>query len=204
MSKAPTSSSNKPVLDKLSFGLLPCDNLSFTIKSNDAYEAHIHGSPDTYTGKISPVSPITIGEAYRKAEKIPAEADSFVWAYPFDNAYPKGNDEAPETKFAKYGGYIYFKGDKVLRIIAVNDVPGSDIQFEGPYPFQDSDKIAELEKHGRFQPVTLPFLREKQISKFCWLVPYEKCSEGKVLSSLGSFLYLHPQGSFYFSAKNKA
>ena len=84
-------------------------------------------------------------------------------------------------------------------VVSINAVqPSSDgrgLSFEDPKPWRP-EFTKGLWRQGRFQPVTLPFLRNFGARWYCWLYPKEEI-EGDIageplwkVSTAGSFVYL--------------
>eukprot|EP01124_Arcella_intermedia_P018220 TRINITY_DN25190_c0_g1_i1.p1 TRINITY_DN25190_c0_g1~~TRINITY_DN25190_c0_g1_i1.p1 ORF type:complete len:197 (-),score=51.01 TRINITY_DN25190_c0_g1_i1:45-635(-) len=181
------------------FGLSPCGTtVTITVKKSD-YVIQMSGLSDSYQGPISPPRPVVPN--LLQSLNVQEQASHFVWAYPMEGA-EKLTEMVGLTSgmtFATNGGFLFLnakeEGYEVVSSYAINTT-GSDLKFSGPIEFKDPVQLALLEEQKRLLPVTLKFLKDKQIQKFCWIHPGEKVDGNEVPN--GAFLYQHKDNCFYF------
>ncbi len=94
-------------------------------------------------GKVSPIAPLTLGTAARRAVMIPKEATHFVWAYQgvdldaaLDAAQASQLDaNSPEVNFVSLGGFVYLKevefGDDPITPLHADVCRATAIALEG-------------------------------------------------------------------------
>jgi len=160
-------------------------------------------------GVISPIVPLP--DDWPGA---PDEAVSFCWGYPMDQYRVEllkmrrsaqlmflALSTSAKLQFCAYGGYLLLDArGKVLMIQSISpvmEVSERQLGFGAPQKWNPAFTPA-LEKAGRFQCVTLPFLISAGADKFCWLSPGEKLmAEGQepiTVSPTGAFVYLAKGG----------
>ena len=141
----------------------------------------------------------------------PVGARKLCWAYPLEGIRQSqlsflALSTSPTLQFAAYGGFLLMDdNDKVLAIQAVasdGDTGGdSAITFGPPRPWR-GEFTSQLKDAKRFQPVTLPALRNEGATDFCWINPSETLTAGPeswVPAVHGAFLYLMEDGkAIYF------
>ena len=138
----------------------------------------------------------------------PAGATSLCWAYPLGGIAQfcfLAITTSPALMFAAYGGFLLLDdADNVLAVQAIApEEAESGVAFEGPRKWR-SEFTTQLKEAKRFQPVTLPFMRDAGAREFCWINPAERLllgSEAWTPSDQGAFLYLMADGeASYFPA----
>ena len=142
----------------------------------------------------------------------PPAAVELCWAYPLSGIAKEAFlaiTTSPALMFAAYGGFLLL--DKSGQVLAVQAISGGDgpegdecaVSFSAPRQWR-TEFTQQLQDAQRFQPVTLPFMRESGARHFCWIHPGEQIvlgSEKWTPSTEGAFLYLMASGeSFYFPA----
>lgn len=155
------------------------------------------------SGVFAPIAQITLEGFARSVANIPENATDFCWLYPPRNTNQNNEinlDDPFERNLLKLGGFAYFFADKIcnkLQLLRVNSFQVSErngLTFEGPHIWKQ-EFTEQLWNQRRFQPVTLPILREKGAKYFAFIYPYESFSnEHNPLAwtptENGAFVYL--------------
>lgn len=138
----------------------------------------------------------------------PFFATALCWAYPLPGVSDLQETgkygflavtASPALQVAAYGGFLLLdRNDKVVGVQAISPVesPSSALHFGDPRPWRD-EFTEGLKAQGRFQPVTLPSLRTRGATHFCWVSPGETFTSGPEEwspSKDGAFLYLLADG----------
>jgi len=125
-------------------------------------------------GLFSPMAPVTLPMATRKAIGIPDTAAFFMWSYPTSAVMPQGLDLAsnPHYAFLLVGGYAYLNAQRtaVVGSLAVLPSPVGALQFKRAASWQSGWGALPF---LRFKPVSLCSLRDHGVRHFCWLCPSE-------------------------------
>lgn len=146
---------------------------------------------------LSPISSVTLTQVERKAARIALDAASFAWCYPCLHSDTDVGERDPDLTFLLLGGYLYFDADK--RLLHANAIFPLEPNEEGGLHFSgrrhwNNQLTRPLAQQGRFQNVTIKFLKDRGAHHFAWLKPNEAIvdSEGQkhVLSANGCFVYL--------------
>eukprot|EP00929_Paragymnodinium_shiwhaense_P051704 TRINITY_DN25976_c0_g1_i1.p1 TRINITY_DN25976_c0_g1~~TRINITY_DN25976_c0_g1_i1.p1 ORF type:complete len:652 (+),score=127.54 TRINITY_DN25976_c0_g1_i1:90-2045(+) len=153
-------------------------------------------------GQIAPVIQVTLDDESKASAGIPKEATEFFWCNPI---YGLGGDEkarayfstsTPSAAFLVYGGYVYLdKRGRICKMAAIG--LGEGLRFGAPQPWAS---VYTTSLTDRWQPVTVPYLRERGVYWFCWLNP------GEVVPALGKKHVSHledwkstgPHGGFVY------
>lgn len=153
-------------------------------------------------GLWSPKKELTLDESIREHIGIPSSAKYVVWSYPaqvnsYDPRYPASlppaeHDRNHIRKFFEVGAYVYLDAQNrfvgALTIVPTPDGEETALQFGEPQQWRP-EWTGDLFKAGRFQPITLPFLKEQGAEWFCWINPGEQIPNGP-RSEHGAFVYL--------------
>lgn len=83
-------------------------------------------------------------------------------------------DNSSYTEILKNGGFLYANANlDPKHILAVsNDKPSVILTFDFAGELPES-AVSELKSSGRWQLVTVPFLKELGATHFCWINPHE-------------------------------
>jgi len=165
-----------------SFPMFSCTFLAHGAEWNMQLSDIIHLVPEAASmlngqriqGLFSPMAPVTLPMATRRAIGIPDTAAYFMWSYPTSAVMPQGLDLArnPHYAFLIVGGFAYLNAQKtaVVGSLAVLPSPVGALQFKRGASWQSGwGALSFL----RFKPVTLRSLRDVGVRHFCWLFPSE-------------------------------
>jgi len=144
----------------------------------------------------------------------PPSCTRLCWAYPLGGIeHSQLSFLAVSTsavlQFVAYGGFLLLdEADTVLAVQAIAPESADHaVAFGPPRKWRDAF-TTQLRNAGRFQPVTLPFMRDAGAIEFCWINPMESLTAGPEAwspSTEGAFLYLMQTGdAIYFPAENPA
>jgi hypothetical protein len=138
-----------------------------------------------------------VGEDVRSALTIPAGAEHYCWVFPFGNLplniqLQLGAEDwhDPLVQLLSNGGFCYCDKDGV--VLSVSSVSlkreSTFLQFDVPdmLPRETVDKMI---KKCCFHPVTVPYLRERGATKYCWVHAKEAFGRTNVGGSHGAFVY---------------
>eukprot|EP00932_Pfiesteria_piscicida_P007436 SRR837773.17526.p1 GENE.SRR837773.17526~~SRR837773.17526.p1 ORF type:complete len:278 (+),score=28.77 SRR837773.17526:178-1011(+) len=151
------------------------------------------------SGKFSPVSPITIQGSARDDIGIPKEATHFCWAYGVGGGHFTEQQRAyfstthPPAAFLVLGGFLYLDDKSVVTAVKAISAGCDGLTFTEPQRWKHAyTKVLET----RWTDITLPFLAEKGVKRFCWINPHEKLSVAgtkevwEAGGEFGAFAYL--------------
>mmetsp|Transcript_40520 Transcript_40520/g.114601 ORF Transcript_40520/g.114601 Transcript_40520/m.114601 type:complete len:445 (-) Transcript_40520:143-1477(-) len=149
----------------------------------------LKSTSSSIVGQVSPLHPITCGDAEREGMCIPKGAASFAWsyastgwdevesdAYVLDTWRQSHCGAAALRSFLSVGGYVYFSAEGFLLGATTigRPMPGD----EGDLRFAEAKRwppewTKALVEQGRFQPITIKGLRDLGARMYMWLRPHE-------------------------------
>merc|ERR1719401_1767421 len=153
----------------------------------------------TVTGHISEVHGVTMPEEQLRALGVVREATLFAFSYPVVTAnqlhITEKDARVADVAFLVFGGFMFFDSDMVLQDIRAV-VPSEDgsLCFAAPQPWMPEWTSAL--PVDRWNPVTIPALRNLGVRCFSWILPGEQVEgHGEPLSHNGGFAYLFHEPS---------
>jgi hypothetical protein len=155
-------------------------------------------SIDSFEGKVSTLSRVTIPVRKREEAGVPEDAHFFAFVYPITEIAKRlrafSVDEDSEWAFLlRIGGYCYFDEHMNVKRVNALGLVLSDVtlHLEGPY-HADHQAAAALVDQGRMEPVTLRVMEMAGFTKFGWVHSNEQIGGHK----LGAKAY--PTGAFMY------
>lgn len=171
---------------------------------------------DGIFGTWSPKSELTLTEEVKGFLHIPEHATHFVWSYPailppeWDTVKKSGILLEHETliTFIEYGGFVYLDERNnplcATTLVPVKHRSQGSLQFALPQPWK-VEWTKELQKHGRFQPITIGALKSKEAKHFSWILPNEiiRGSREQPQNEHGAFAYLFSDNALEDDPRNR-
>lgn len=150
----------------------------------------------------SPLSALTLQPDRRDGAGIHKDASYFSFCHPADvgadwdwDSQGSGmNDTNRFLTFLSVGGFVYFNSQyEIVKINTLSVLPQPDTKASWCFRFDTSwemqpSSIEYLDRWKRWNPVTVPFLKEQGYESFAWINPSEALGD-KYISPYGGFAY---------------
>jgi len=155
--------------------------------------------PNVLSMKVSPLHPVTLPLAERRAAQIPDDADHFAFVYPYETNWasaPAAMDKTgADVAFLSIGGFVYFDSSlAAIRGTTLSIGAEGALKFGPPKPWTAKWTQALSDQGMHFHPVTLPVISEGGAEQFVWIPPQLSLDgeKGKICRH-GGFAYLCPK-----------